>query len=406
MRSTACGNGVTFRLYKNVTGDAAQDCTGDDYRQVTTAGNVKSTISNLDEGDYWLKEYSVGNNGAYAANLAPIPVSITAGQATRLTGNAAVENTTIYGKLKVVKVDANDETVKLQGAKFEIYDNANGTGTKYDTLETNAQGEDTSVLLDPAKTYYLKEVKTPDGYMLTDGEFIGPFSVTANGLATYIVENDKIQTVEVYKYYQDAGKHAVQGAKFQLYASREDALAGANPLFSEDKTTNASGIVSFTGLRPETDYYLVERQPAEGYMANPAPVLVRTDNSASKRVEIENIPQGKIKIEKLAQWVDSENADVAVPVEGAVFDIYKWNGDLATGSRGEKLEMTITTDAQGYCLSGWLDPGNYELVESTAPTGFDLDPTHPNSYKVSVAAGEIDQTYVGQDQAIYNVPNR
>ena len=399
-------NGVTFRLYKNVTGDAAQDCTGDDYRQVTTAGNVKSTISNLDEGDYWLKEYSVGNNGAYAANLAPIPVSITAGQATRLTGNAAVENTTIYGKLKVVKVDANDETVKLQGAKFEIYDNANGTGTKYDTLETNAQGEDTSVLLDPAKTYYLKEVKTPDGYMLTDGEFIGPFSVTANGLATYIVENDKIQTVEVYKYYQDAGKHAVQGAKFQLYASREDALAGANPLFSEDKTTNASGIVSFTGLRPETDYYLVERQPAEGYMANPAPVLVRTDNSASKRVEIENIPQGKIKFEKLAQWVDSENADVAVPVEGAVFEIYKWNGDLATGSRGEKLEMTITTDVQGYGLSGWLDPGNYELVESTVPTGFDLDPMHPNSYKVSVAAGEIDQTYVSQDQAIYNVPNR
>ena len=33
--------------------------------------------------------------------------------------------------------------------------------------------------------------------MLTDGEFIGPFSVTANGLATYIVENDKIQTLSL-----------------------------------------------------------------------------------------------------------------------------------------------------------------------------------------------------------------
>nr|WP_122011775.1 SpaA isopeptide-forming pilin-related protein [Maliibacterium massiliense] len=402
-------NGVTFRLYKSETGDAAVDCGADKaYREATTSGNLKATISNLDEGDYWLKEHSVGSNSAYAANLAPIPVHITAGATTALTGDSAVENTTIYGKLRIIKEDAHASEVKLAGAKFDIFDNAQCTGVKYGTLETDAQGQATSPLLDPGKNYYLKETRAPQGYMYTDGAINGPYSVAANSLAAYTIKNDKAQTVEIYKYYEDAAlaKHAIQGAKFQLYATQADALAGTNPLFAQDQTTNANGLVSFAKLKPLTDYYLVERQPAQGYVANPTPVRVTTDNTGAKRVEIANIPQGKIKLQKLAHWVDAANVHVTVPVEDAVFDIYKWNGDVATGTRGEKLAMTIATDAQGVGLSGWLDPGAYELVEQTPPEGFDFDPNKPNSYKVQVDAGEVDQTYVGDANAIYNVPNR
>ena len=52
-------SGVTFKLYRNETGDPEADCAGTALKTVTTGANGLISMTNLDAGDYWLKETDV-----------------------------------------------------------------------------------------------------------------------------------------------------------------------------------------------------------------------------------------------------------------------------------------------------------------------------------------------------------
>ncbi|MGN1128696.1 MAG: S-layer homology domain-containing protein, partial [Candidatus Flemingiibacterium sp.] len=67
----------------------------------------------------------------------------------------------------VIKVDSEDENIRLSGAKFELYREGRATpiGLSVDTTDEN--GELRLPSLTPGSTYYLVEVAAPEGYMLT-----------------------------------------------------------------------------------------------------------------------------------------------------------------------------------------------------------------------------------------------
>ena len=72
----------------------------------------------------------------------------------------------------IEKVDNADTTKKLQGAVFEIYDNAQCTGTKLATATTGQDGrakfkKDNADYTFKEGTYYFKEVTAPAGYNLS-----------------------------------------------------------------------------------------------------------------------------------------------------------------------------------------------------------------------------------------------
>ena len=78
--------------------------------------------------------------------------------------NIIVENELIKGWVRVVKQDLENSNVRLQGVEFELYDEDMNL---LETLVTDEKGEAISQKYPSVnKKYYLKEIKTIDGYVL------------------------------------------------------------------------------------------------------------------------------------------------------------------------------------------------------------------------------------------------
>ena len=120
-------------------------------------------------------------------------------------------NVYTYG-VKVVKVDGNNTSTKLEGAEFQIFKDKTcetpltvvvGDDNKKVVAKTNAEGVATFVLegtttpfkfdaiddnaTDPTKakiTYYAKETKAPDGYNLNSSVF--EFNIDTNNAYTFV----------------------------------------------------------------------------------------------------------------------------------------------------------------------------------------------------------------------------
>ena len=404
-------DGVEFSIYHATPGGTEEtDCVGTAVKTGATVGG-RLQITNLDAGDYWVKETSIGSgNSGFEANAAAKKIHIDPGESVQLTlaANDAFINVPVYGKLKITKVDAVDGT-PLSGAVFHIYGNKECTGTVYGTITTGSDGTGvSSSLLDPQKKYWVKEVTTPSGYMPSGSGIYGPYEVTANGYNTpetqdIRIANNKEQIVSLHKVSKNAEGVTVplSGATFALYDSREDAqnLQGA----LQTKSTDGSGNIRFTGLLPNTEYFVRETNVPVGYVDNTQKIYsVTTTNSGSAAFgEIVNIPQGRIQLKKIARWTDSDGQQSELLLKGASFNIYRWDGAFDTGSRGDYVS-TITTNDQGMATSGYLDPGNYVLEEATAPADFAL--AGENSFKLEVRAGKDNTDYVATP--ILNVPEK
>lgn len=87
-------------------------------------------------------------------------------ETTLLLDNDSITSNTVYvkppkdGTIKIVKVDAKDEQIKLSDAKFEIRDS---NGKKVDDITTDSDGIGLSKEL-PAGEYTIVEIDPPLGY--------------------------------------------------------------------------------------------------------------------------------------------------------------------------------------------------------------------------------------------------
>lgn len=408
-------SGVTFKLYRNETGDPEADCAGTALKTVTTGANGLISMTNLDAGDYWLKETSVGTaneaNGFKAGMV--VAVTIEAGQKTTQfydpadlnTAKTELLNTTAYGKLQIVKQDAADQT-KLSGVKFGIYSDSTAS-TKVGEMTTNADGAALSGLL-PVGDYYLKELNTPSGYFDNTDTVYGPYTVEANQITSQkegkaiVIENTKIQTVKVVKVDSKTNGsisgEAMKAAKFELWDKPED--QGGQVL----QTVTGKETIEFVNLQPNTTYYVKEATPPTGYTFEAGKedyfYPVTTGNTGAAEVRISNDPLGAIRLEKKANW---ENPDaqhiLALPLEDVTFELHRYDVSQPDGL-GE-LVATKETDEDGEILFTGLEPGDYMLKEQV-PADF-VQGTQLQ--KITVVKGETDETYTG-DNYIVNYPNK
>lgn len=155
--------GVTFELYKD------KDCTepyqidGSTYT-VTTGNNGIATFEDLPFGTYYVKETSVGSNNVI---MGATPIKVVVDESG--DNEVSVKNEAIKFSVKITKT--NDDSEKLQGVKFGIYNDAGvrimqGTTDKDGIVEFND-----IVLGDYYGDYHIKEMGgAPDGYK--DGLYV------------------------------------------------------------------------------------------------------------------------------------------------------------------------------------------------------------------------------------------
>ncbi|WP_428262688.1 MSCRAMM family protein, partial [Enterococcus faecium] len=249
---------------------------------------------------------------------------------------STVRTRKIDGRIKVIKTDENGQ--RLAGAKFEILSSDSQVIQEGITAEN---GEFLSEPL-PVGSYQVREIEAPEGYLLdatVHDVFINEYSIEE---VTLTIENI-LDTggVELIKHAEGSGE-VLQGAVFELQNREGETL-------QTGLTTGADGKLAIDGLAPGA-YQLVETQAPTGYELTAVVELTKANR----------LTPGGVVLTK----IDDQSGEV---LQGAVFELQDANGTV--------LQSGLTTGADGKLAIEGLAPGVYQLVETQAPTGYELDAT-------------------------------
>ncbi len=271
------------------------------------------------------------------------------------------------GSMTVYKVDQNDNTVLLQGAVFNLVDQY---GIVIDQQTTDANGEAFFDLIQLDTQYTIYEITAPTGYVIgslgTSGYTFTISSSDATGYTKTITFENASESASAtgsitLTKVTDTGA-ALSGAVFSLYATSD--TSHLNVLATA--TSDASGIVLFENLVMGS-YDIVETTAPTGYTLSSvvATATLTTDGETvtASPASISNAPipaaSGSITLTKVT--------DTGAALSGAVFSLY------ATSDTSHSTVLaTATSDALGIVLFENLAMGSYDIVETTAPTGYTL----------------------------------
>ena len=175
--------------------------------------------------------------------------------------------------LTIRKYD-KDTNLGLEGAEFELYDNASATGKPIDKATSNEHGYATfnseNIQLDT--TYYVKEVKAPEGYKFTSAITKVTSSAQSDNTINAEIPNEKNNSrFELYK--KDSNGNYLEGAKFRLLDENQNK-------FEPDRieTTDSNGYIKFDNLKAGKTYYLEEAEAPENYRKKEGRLKLIVDN--------------------------------------------------------------------------------------------------------------------------------
>lgn len=159
-------------------------------------------------------------------------------------------------------------------------------------------------------------------------------------------------SVELTKTDNTAQKNPLENAEFKLINS-------AGTTVQEGIQTGTGGKLAISDLKFDT-YKLIETKAPVGYELDASPVEFTIDETHQALfVSKENAPiTGSVSLEKL----DSETK---AKLAGAEFELQD--------SDGATLQTGLTTNEEGTLTISDLALGDYQLVETKAPAGYELD---------------------------------
>ncbi|AKP67808.1 SpaA isopeptide-forming pilin-related protein [Companilactobacillus ginsenosidimutans] len=169
----------------------------------------------------------------------------------------------------------------------------------------------------------------------------------------------------------------ISGAVFEIRNS-------AGKVIQEGLTTNEKGIIEADDLAPG-DYVIVETQVPDGYepSANyewPFTIVEGENDPVLLTGFDKPFPEEPGTGEEIVYKVDSADNQALVGAEFKLLD-----------AEGNVVASPLKTDAQGILDMSDLAPGQYSLVEITAPEGYELNST-PIAFEV--IAGKTASVYV------------
>ncbi len=333
--------------------------------QLSTDGDGKISLSRLKPGDqYTVREisapagYNIKNPDAVAKE---IPVGGTA------MFDFADDP---MGKIRIVKLDAGDPDKKLDGAVFQIANNAGFENAI--TLPATVGGEVTSSAV-LAGHWWVREITAPDGYVL-DGT-AKEVDVALNAVAELQFRNVKNEGGILVKKLDRQTGNPVQGATFELLrrSPADPEFTGAD--IAMTKLTDADGVAVFAGLTPGTVYWVRETAAPAGYRVDASDVRQATvELGKTITLTFQNDEVGRIKITKVDKLTRQ-------PLDGAVFQI--------ADNVAFENAVTLPATKDGFTISGELVAGHWWVREITPPDGYILDPIPANNVQeVDVAMGQ------------------
>ncbi|WP_176746456.1 collagen binding domain-containing protein, partial [Listeria monocytogenes] len=242
------------------------------------------------------------------------------------------------------------------------------TGTTLqNNLATDLDGELEIADLAPGD-YQLVETAAPIGYTLSDTPVNFTIDFNQATPVTVTKENTAKTGMVVLTKQDSVLKTGLAGAKFELQKADGTKLKDA-------LITNASGKLEIADLAPG-NYQLVEKEAPIGYQLDATPLAFTIEFNQAEKLNItkENtLKKGSVTLTKRASGTNDLLAN-------ATFKLQKADGTI--------LKENLKTDTNGQLEIVDLTPGNYQLIETAAPTGYKLD-TDPVSFTIEFNQTEM-----------------
>ena len=257
----------------------------------TTDKNGEINVENLPVGEYKVIEKE-SNKWYNLADEIKIKVDFNK------TAETTIVNELKKGQIKVIKVDKENNEVKLKGVKFEVQDK---DGKVLETLKTDKNGEaiTSKYAIKDYENLYLKEVETNEKYVLNDK--ITKVKLEENKIKNVVFEKEKkkgkIKIIKTSKDYNKINKlkagSPIEGVKFEIYNLDGKLL--------ETLTTNKEGIAISSNLE-KGEYKVKEVETNKNYILN-----TQTQNAIIKE-------NGEVVTLDITN--DSKNPDIDIEKNG------------------------------------------------------------------------------------------
>lgn len=378
-------------------------------------GTVKA--ENLKKGHYTLKEtgapegYDLGTEpfecefdvtdavqgktltiAENAANDSAFSLSVTKNKSAVIAEGIA--NTRKPASFTLEKIDSQNSSTKLSGAKFGVYtkttedfasDNGKNlvltaeTGKTYDCSKktpTETTGTVGQLALNnlPWGDYWIIETVPPAGYQLPANNTAKAFTVDAAALDVKWMSGEAITNAQnnLTLKKTDMEGNALSGAKLKIADSKGVSVADA-ALNAEASTWIITG-----ALTADTEYFLYEENVPKGYET---PALKNSDNGylakivmgADGKISVteDNTQNGLVKTGDDSTSLTIKNQPIEVTFNKTDMDGTALNGAEfeITGAFTDGKNLVKITDTAA--LSGKMVAGSqYTVTETTPPKGY------------------------------------
>ena len=183
------------------------DLDGNIVEQLTTNENGEAISKELDiDKEYVVQEVKTLEN--YKLEETPQKILLKENQISDIV----FENEKKKGKIQIIKVDKDDNTIRIPNVVFQIKDEKNNI---VDTIKTDKNGETISKKLPIDQKYTILEISTGKEYVL-NAETI-TVTLTEDEITDVHFENEKIKgNVEITKIDKKTNER-LKGATFGIY---------------------------------------------------------------------------------------------------------------------------------------------------------------------------------------------
>ncbi len=360
------------------------------YDTYVTGDLIETIITGEDGSAETVKRYPVAHSFTIKELKAPFGYNKAEDRIVTMPYNQTVVNSETtavigddrqQGKIRVYKVDKEDNEKKLAGAVFNVVASEDiivhgvklyDKGAVIETITTGEDGSaDTSSLYTGFK-YSLDEVKAPDGYILSGSKEIS------------LDYDNQIEYVEA--------QTSVENAPTEVTITKKDFSTGelipncGIEILDESKNvlvqgrTDDKGEVTFKRL-PMGNYYYREYDAPEGYYLDTTPYPFTIGEDGIFKAEMTN------KLQELVLNIFKTDGETKKALAGAEFTVYDNDGnELGKVTTGEDGNASTRGNITMYAGR------EYIVRETKAPQGYkasNFEQKFSSDYNCSIEYHEV-----------------
>ena len=306
------------------------------------------------------------------------------------TNDSVIQNELKKGSIRVIKVDKDDNTVRIPNVTFEVLDKNNNVLEKITTNE-NGEAKTKEYAIRDYEELKIHEIETDKYYVLNDE--VQTVKLEANQIKNITFENEKKKgQIRVIKVDKDNNEVLLEGVTFDILDENGQVV--------DTIKTDSNGEAITKKLPIDQKYTVLEKSTLQNYVLSEETQTVTLEQDQIKDITFENEKKkGQIRVIK----VDMDDNEVLL--EGVTFDVLDENGQVVdtieTDSNGEAITKRLPID-QKYTILEKSTLQNYVLSEETQTVTLEQDQIKNITFENEKIKGYIEITKISEDENKYN----